>query len=69
MKDICYQGEAALAPMTPKEAAIYTGWSVETLAKWRRQGKGPSYSKQHKRIYYFKDRLDSYLALLRAKGV
>lgn len=30
--------------LTAKEAAIYIGVAVETLSKWRLNGKGPSYS-------------------------
>lgn len=59
-----YQGEASLAPMTPKEASSYLGWGVETLSKWRRNKNGPLFSVKNRRIYYFKHDLDEFLSAL-----
>lgn len=55
------QGTAKDAPMTPKEASLYTGFSVATLKRWRRKKKQPVYYNLGKRVYYNQDELDSFL--------
>ncbi len=44
-----------------KNAALYCGLSVKTMAIKRCQGKGPTYVKLG-RIFYFKDDLDSWMS-------
>lgn len=61
MQKQLFQGTAKNAPMTPKEASVYTGFSVATLRKWRAERKGPQYFKYNKRIYYNKDDIDTFL--------
>lgn len=53
--------------MTPKEAAVYLGFSTSTLEKWRRgrkewapDSKGPRYATMNGRIWYRRDWLDEW---------
>lgn len=48
--------------MRPAEAAEYLRTSTATLARLRRQGDGPEYSKFGVRILYSKNALDKFLA-------
>lgn len=36
--------------LTPEEASVYTGISTDKLGNWRRNGKGPSFSKWGRRL-------------------
>jgi len=47
--------------MTPKDAALYTGFKEGTLANWRIQGIGPKYIKINNRIFYYQKDLDDYM--------
>ena len=38
--------------VTPKEAAKFLGVSVNTLANWRVQRRGPPFKKQNSRVLY-----------------
>lgn len=47
----------------PEMAAIYTGYSRQTMAQWRYLGKGPKYLRPTPRtIIYRKSDLDAWLA-------
>jgi hypothetical protein len=57
-----------MAPISPKEASAYTGYSERTLASWRRgrkewapDSKGPRYATMNGRIWYRLDWLDDWL--------
>ena len=54
-----------MAPISPKEASAYTGYSERTLASWRRgrkewapDSKGPRYATMNGRIWYRRDCLE-----------
>lgn len=47
--------------LTTKEAAIYLGVAVNTLARMRSQNRGPSYIRVGRSIYYTMDQLNNYL--------
>ena len=47
--------------LTPKEAAAFLKVSVVTLAKWRGQKKGPSYTRTGRTIKYSREALEAYL--------
>jgi helix-turn-helix protein len=47
---------------TPVESAKYLRRAVQTLAKWRCEGVGPTYYKIGGRVLYLKDDLDSFIA-------
>lgn len=58
---------------TPKEAAEYTGYSVRTLERWRREGGGPPFirkngPKKRGRIRYRKGDLDTWIEQQRCKS-
>ncbi len=53
--------------MDAKNAATYLGLAPKTLAMWRSQGKGPSYTKRG-RIFYFKNDLDEWLNAGRSRS-
>ena len=46
--------------MDAKNTALYTGYSVKTLATWRSIGKGPRFAKPG-RVYYYQSDLDKWL--------
>ena len=46
--------------LNTRNAALYTGFSVKTLAMFRCWGKGPAYV-DIGRIFYFQDDLDEWL--------
>ncbi len=61
MQKELFQGTAKNAPLTPKEASEYLGFSIHTLQKWRNEKKLPEYSIHNKRIWYRKEKLDEFL--------
>lgn len=53
--------------MSPQDAAAYLGTaeqpvSLNTLAWWRAQGRGPAYVKMGQRVQYLKADLDAFLS-------
>ena len=57
-----------MAPISPKEASAYTGYSERALMSWRKGRKtwepgtkGPRYVAMNGRIWYRKDWLDEWL--------
>jgi hypothetical protein len=48
--------------MTRKNAALYLGVSVKTLAHWAMQGKGPVAIYIGRRAYYRREALDAFIA-------
>ena len=60
-KEACNISPAGL--MTPRDAAVYIGVKINTLAVWRMTNKcGLRYLKLGKAIRYRKDDLDEWLA-------
>lgn len=64
-----------LAPMSPKEAAAYIGYSERSLAGWRAGRKawepgtkGPRFSTLNMRIWYRRDWLDEWLESVWQRG-
>lgn len=47
--------------LPPQEAADLLGMSVETLSLWRKQAKGPAYSKLGKSVRYSVSDLDAFM--------
>lgn len=47
--------------LNPKEAAMYLKMSVNTLATWRLQKRGPAFTRTGRTIKYTQEALDSYL--------
>jgi predicted DNA-binding transcriptional regulator AlpA len=52
---------AELGLFTPEEVSLMTGLSLATLATWRSRGKGPSYVKIGRKVYYRKQELSKWL--------
>ncbi|WP_368693175.1 hypothetical protein [Paraburkholderia sp. EG286B] len=50
-----------------KGAALYSGYTVKTLAMWRSQGKGPPFVKRG-RVWYFIADLDAWLCEGASRG-
>lgn len=48
--------------LTPKQAAEHTGMTIAALAQLRHRGKGPTYFRQGRSIFYDVKILDSYLS-------
>ncbi len=48
--------------LVPEEAAAFLSVSVETLAQWRSQRRGPPYIKLGRAVRYRADDLERYLA-------
>lgn len=48
------------ARLSPAEAALYLGTTLENLAQWRRNKSGPHYT--YERIVYLKKDLDAWIA-------
>ena len=46
--------------MDTKNAAVYCGLSMKTLAMWRSQGTGPKFLKLG-RVFYYREDLDAWL--------
>ena len=38
--------------LTPKQASVYMGFSVDALYLWRMQGRGPNYHRIHRSMRY-----------------
>lgn len=47
--------------LTTQEAADYLGMKPITLEAWRRNNKGPVYSKPEGTVFYLKDDLDAFI--------
>src|ERR1700693_1230737 len=47
--------------LSPEELAQNLGLSPATLADWRTQGKGPAYLKAGRRVWYPKDRVETWI--------
>ena len=47
--------------MKPKDAALYTGYSIRTLARMRSEGDGPRFLRKRHRVFYFQSDLDAWL--------
>ncbi len=47
--------------LSPEEAAMYLKLSINTLAAWRHQRKGPRFIKTGRTVKYSREDLDGYL--------
>lgn len=52
------------ALLTPAQASVMLGVAVQTLAKWRHEGRGPRYLKMCRLIRYRRDELERWLSEL-----
>jgi hypothetical protein len=69
-RDCEMSGNKAFLPdgrMTPEQASIYLGLSVQTLAKKRCNGSGPKFVKRG-RIFYYREDLDEWLRSARVSS-
>jgi hypothetical protein len=48
--------------MTPKDAAVYTGYSASRLATLRSIGEGPKFIKRGLKVFYYQTALDAWMA-------
>ena len=47
--------------LSPGELATILGLAEATLADWRSQGRGPAYAKVGRRIWYLRNRVESWI--------
>lgn len=47
--------------MDTAEAAVYLRLAKQTLAKWRSQGRGPSFVRLHGSVFYRLSELDQFI--------
>lgn len=52
--------------MTTEQVAEYTQYPTETLSRWRKEGRGPKYSKPIHGIRYHRDDVDEWMRSDRA---
>ena len=59
---------AGLDLLTPAEASEYVRLAVQTLSRWRCEGRGPDYFKVGGKVFYARPDLDAFLAAARVHG-
>jgi excisionase family DNA binding protein len=62
------KGVGMAETFSPREAADYIGWPVETLKRWRTVGTGPVYVKAGRRVRYRKASLDRWMEAREREG-
>ena len=48
--------------LTPKQASMYMGFSVDGLYAWRMQGQGPEYLRIHRSVRYDTRTIDAWMS-------
>lgn len=56
------QAMKARGALDTADAALYTGFAVSTMKKWRHYGIGPRYAQVGSKVVYRVDDLDQFLA-------